>query len=75
MNWELNKNTVVDWNIFVRKVNAADLLANPVVIGGPNTTLEKHCTIPDSGVALLHPIIQRASGSPMETCKPWGIPT
>ena len=75
MNWELNKNTVVDWNIFVRKVNAADLLANPVAIGGPNTTLEKHCTIPDSGVSLLHPIIQRASGSPMETYKPWGIPT
>ena len=75
MNWELNKNTVVDWNIFLRKVNAADLLANPVVIGGPNTTLEKHYTIPDSGVALLQPIIQTVSGSSMETYKPWGILT
>ena len=71
----INKNTVVDWNIFAREVNATDLLANPVIIGGPNTTLEKHYTFPGSDVAILHPIIQRVSGSPMETFKPWGIPT
>ena len=36
----INKNTVVDWNKFAREVNTADLLANPVVIGGSNTTVE-----------------------------------
>ena len=37
---EISKNTSVDWNNFMREVCAADLLANPVVIGGPNTTVE-----------------------------------
>ena len=36
----INKNAVVDWNKFAREVNTADLLANPVVIGGSNTTVE-----------------------------------
>ena len=36
----LNKNTVVDWNNYLREVCAADLLRNPIAIGGPNTTIE-----------------------------------
>ena len=36
----MNKNTVVDWNNYLREVCAADLLRNPIVIGGPNTTVE-----------------------------------
>ena len=32
--------SVVDWSNFLREVCAADLLANPVVIGGPGTTVE-----------------------------------
>ena len=36
----INKNTVVDWNNFLREICAADLLANPIAIGGPNTTVE-----------------------------------
>ena len=36
----LNKNTVVDWNNYLREVCAADLLQNPLAIGGPNTTVE-----------------------------------
>ena len=37
---EINKNTAVDWNNFMREVCASDLLPIPVVIGGPNTTVE-----------------------------------
>lgn len=37
---EMSKNTSVDWNNYMREVCAADLLANPVVLGGPNTTVE-----------------------------------
>ena len=36
----MDKNTVVDWNNFLREVCAADLLRNPMAIGGPNTTVE-----------------------------------
>ena len=32
--------TLVDWNNFLRELCAADLLANPIAIGGPNTTVE-----------------------------------
>ena len=38
---EINKNTVaVDWNNFLCEVFAAELIANPIAIGGPNTTVE-----------------------------------
>ena len=30
----------MDWNNFLREICAADLLANPIAIGGPNTTVE-----------------------------------
>ena len=40
----INKNTVVDWNNYMREVCAAEILTNPVVIGGPNTTLEEKLT-------------------------------
>ena len=36
----MNKNTVVDWNNYLREVCAADLLRNHIAIGGPNTTVE-----------------------------------
>ena len=36
----INKNTVVDWNNFLREVCAMDLLQNPIAIGGPNTTVD-----------------------------------
>ena len=36
----MNKNTVVDWNNYLREVCAMDLLQNPIQIGGPNMTVE-----------------------------------
>ena len=32
----ISKNTVVDWNNYMREDCTADLVANPVLIGGPN---------------------------------------
>ena len=52
----IKKDTVVDWNKFVREVNTADLLANPVVIGGPNTTVEV-----DKSLFIRRKIIKGAS--------------
>jgi len=37
---EIGKGTVIDWNNYLREVCAHTLLINPVVIGGPNTTVE-----------------------------------
>ena len=37
---EIDKNTVVDWNNFLRELCAAEIIANPIAIGGPNTTVE-----------------------------------
>ena len=37
---DIGHTSVVDWSNFLREVCAADLLANPVVIGGPGTTVE-----------------------------------
>ena len=37
---DLSHATTVDWSNFLREVCAADLLANPVVIGGPGITVE-----------------------------------
>ena len=36
----INKNTVVDWNNYLREVCATDLIQNPMRIGGPNMTVE-----------------------------------
>ena len=36
----INKNNVVDWNNFLCELCAANLLANPMANGGPNTTVE-----------------------------------
>ena len=36
----MNKNTVVDWNNYLREVCAMDLLQNPIQIGGPNMSVE-----------------------------------
>ena len=36
----INKNIVADWNNYMREICAPDLLANPMVIGGPNTNVE-----------------------------------
>ena len=36
----INHCTTVDYNNYLRKVCAADLLQNPSIIGGPNTTVE-----------------------------------
>ena len=30
----------MDWNNFLREVFAAEIIANPIAIGGPNTTVE-----------------------------------
>ena len=35
----INKNTIVEWNKCVSEVNTADLLAHPVILGGPNITV------------------------------------
>ena len=35
-----NKNTTVDFNMYMREICAMDLLANPVLAGGPNTIVE-----------------------------------
>ena len=37
---EIYKKPVVDWNNFLREVFAAELIANPIAIGGPNTTVK-----------------------------------
>ena len=37
---DIGHNSVVEWSNFARKVCAADLLANPLVIGGPGTVVE-----------------------------------
>ena len=37
---DIGHTTVVDWSNFIREVCAADLLANPVVLGGPGITVE-----------------------------------
>ena len=39
VSWRWTKNTVVDWNNYIREVCAASL-NNLIVIGGPNTTVE-----------------------------------
>lgn len=36
----IKKNTVVDWNNYLLEICTADLLANPAIIGGLNTTAE-----------------------------------
>ena len=36
----LNKGTTVDFNMYLREICAMDLLANPILIGGPNTVVE-----------------------------------
>ena len=36
----INKTIAVDWNNHMLEFCAANLVANPVVIGGPNTTVE-----------------------------------
>ena len=36
----ISHGTAVDWNNFLREVCAADLLANPVMVGGPGHTVE-----------------------------------
>ena len=36
----VNKNTVFDWNNYIREIFDADFLANPVVTIGPSTTVE-----------------------------------
>jgi transposase-like protein len=36
----ISKSAVIDWNMYLREVCADTLLRNPVVIGGPNTTVE-----------------------------------
>lgn len=36
----LNKNTVVDWNNYLREICALSIINNPIVIGGPGTTVE-----------------------------------
>ena len=36
----IRKTTVIDWNNFLREVCAAELLAHPVVIGGPGRVVE-----------------------------------
>lgn len=35
-----NKNTTVDFNMYMREICAMDLLANPILVGGPNTIVE-----------------------------------
>jgi transposase-like protein len=37
---EIGKNAVIDWNNYLREVCANILITNPIVIGGPNTTVE-----------------------------------
>ena len=37
---DIGKNSVIDFNNYMREVCAADLLARPMSIGGPNTTVE-----------------------------------
>ena len=37
---KIEKKSVIDWNNFLREVCAAELLANPVVIGGPGRIVE-----------------------------------
>lgn len=37
---DIAKNAVIDWNNYLREVCASTLINNPVVIGGPNTTVE-----------------------------------
>lgn len=36
----IGKEAVIDWNNYLREVCASTLLANPVILGGPNTTVE-----------------------------------
>ena len=36
----INKNTVVSWNNYMGEVYATDLLINPVIIRGSDTTVE-----------------------------------
>lgn len=36
----MSKSAVIDWNNYLREVCANTLINNPVVIGGPNTTVE-----------------------------------
>ena len=36
----IGKDAIIDFNNYLREVCAADLLANPVVIGGQNMTVE-----------------------------------
>ena len=37
---DIGKNSVIDFNNYMREVCAADLLAHSMSIGGPNTTVE-----------------------------------
>ena len=37
---DISKNTVVEWNNYIREICGVNLLANPIAIGGPNTTIE-----------------------------------
>lgn len=37
---EMADNTVIDWNNYLREVCASTILANPIVLGGPNTHVE-----------------------------------
>lgn len=37
---DMNHNTTVDWNMYMREVCEYTLMSNNAVIGGPNTTVE-----------------------------------
>lgn len=37
---EISESTVIDWNNYLREVCANTLIINPVIIGGPNSTVE-----------------------------------
>ena len=37
---DMGKNAVIDWNNYLREVCADTLINNPVIIGGPNMTVE-----------------------------------
>jgi hypothetical protein len=37
---DISKCAVIDWNMYLREVCADTLIRNPIIIGGPNTTVE-----------------------------------
>ena len=53
----INHCTTVDYNNYLREVCAADLLQNPSIIGGPNTTVEvDKCLQPPTSFIVLPPV-------------------